>query len=693
MSPAPLRLTDPGFLRQATIPPAVASPIDSPVAARAAPARRPLGSLLVDRGLIDVTTLHWALERQAQHRAPLGSILMAHGCLDADALADALARQHGTGRLDAALSGPRGLADAALLDCLGPADCLAASLVPVRRAGAVSIVATARPDLWDAQRGWVEAAIGPARILVATPDEVAALIVRTRPAALVSRAESRTDAAMSCRDMAARGTAVRPVAVTLAVLGLTVAFPATSFTVLTGLALLVLLANTALKAAMLATLGRRGAQPDRPARHDLRDITRLPRVSVLVPLHRESAIADTLVRRLSRLDYPRELLEVLLVTEAQDAVTAATLARTALPPWMRTVQVPRGSVTTKPRAMNYALDFCTGAIVGIYDAEDAPEPDQLALMVRQFAAAPPEVACLQGRLDFYNARSNWMARCFALEYATWFRFMLPGLRRLGLAIPLGGTTLFFRRETLDRLGAWDAHNVTEDADLGMRLARAGYRTDLLDSTTFEEATNRPGRWIRQRSRWLKGYAVTYAVHMRDPAALWRDLGPRGFAGFQLLFLGALGGFVLAPFLWGFWLLFLVGVHPWSGDVGPWAGAALMTLLAASAGIGVWTSFEALKGTARRGLAPWLATTWPYFALGTAAAVRALGEMVVCPFFWAKTMHGLSAPDAVPVLPPRGAATPAHRALPVAQAHAAPQPPAMGGAAGGSPARLAVARPC
>ena len=185
--------------------------------------------------------------------------------------------------------------------------------------------------------------------------------------------------------------------------------------------------------------------------------------------------------------------------------------------------------------MNYALDFCRGTIIGVWDAEDAPEPDQIEKVAARFNEAAPNVVCLQGMLDYYNARQNWISRCFTIEYATWWRVVLPGMARLGFVIPLGGTTLFFRRKALEKLGRWDAHNVTEDADLGVRLARHGYVTELIPTVTYEEANCRPWRWVRQRSRWLKGFMITYIVHMRDPAQLLRDLGFKRFMGLQMIF--------------------------------------------------------------------------------------------------------------------------------------------------------------
>jgi cellulose synthase/poly-beta-1,6-N-acetylglucosamine synthase-like glycosyltransferase len=215
--------------------------------------------------------------------------------------------------------------------------------------------------------------------------------------------------------------------------------------------------------------------------------------------------------------------------------------------------------------------------VGVYDAEDAPDPDQITRIVTRFAERGPEVACLQGVLDFYNPTTNWLSRCFTVEYATWFRVILPGLERLGLPIPLGGTTLFFRRAALEDLGGWDAHNVTEDADLGMRLYRHGYRTELIDTVTGEEANCRALPWVKQRSRWLKGYMMTWATHMRDPKLLWRQLGAWKFAGFQVLFLCTLSQFLLLPVLWSFWITVFGIEHPIAAALPGWAAVGLFAL--------------------------------------------------------------------------------------------------------------------
>lgn len=360
---------------------------------------------------------------------------------------------------------------------------------------------------------------------------------------------------------------------------------------------------------------------------------------MLVPLFKEAEILPSLVERMARLEYPRELLEICLVVEECDAKTRAALNTAALPGWFRVVVVPDGQPRTKPRAMNYALNFARGQIIGIYDAEDAPDPGQIEKVAQRFAQASPETVCLQGRLDYYNPRRSWIARCFTIEYATWFRCILPSLARMGLPVPLGGTTLFFRRAALEEIGGWDAHNVTEDADLGIRLARAGYRTELIDVTTQEEANAQAWPWIKQRSRWTKGYIMTWAVHCRNPRALWRDLGARQFFGFQLLFLTSIVNGLASPVLWSL-ALPLVGLpHPFFDALDANMTRLVIGAMVLSSLVSLTLGFVACSAPHHRFLRAWVPSTLVYFPMATAAALKALVETVTSPFFWDKTMHG------------------------------------------------------
>jgi cellulose synthase/poly-beta-1,6-N-acetylglucosamine synthase-like glycosyltransferase len=326
-----------------------------------------------------------------------------------------------------------------------------------------------------------------------------------------------------------------------------------------------------------------------------------------------------------------------------------------LPPTVEVVTVPPGAIQTKPRAMNYALPFCRGEIVGVYDAEDIPHPAQIRAVVHHLLQAPPRVGCVQGYLDFYNAERNWLARCFTIEYATWFRMILHGVQRLGLPIPLGGTSVFFRREALERVGAWDAHNVTEDADLGMRLARFGYRCDMIPTTTLEEANAvSVGRWVRQRARWLKGYAITWATHMRRPLDLRRDLGWSGFLGFQVIFLGGLTSYLAVP-LFGLLWIGMVGLDPRLVSALPgWVVAALAFSMLAGQSVTLATAAVALADSGRLRMLPWVVTLPVYWWLGSLAAYRAIAEVFYAPFHWHKTEHGDGGRDGARSLglPPR-----------------------------------------
>jgi cellulose synthase/poly-beta-1,6-N-acetylglucosamine synthase-like glycosyltransferase len=611
------------------------------------PPTEKLGTLLVDSGALSRSALEQALRQQIETPARLGEILLAERHVAPEDLCAALARQRGTVALDPGAFRP----DLGLVDRLGAGFCAVHDVLPLRRLGAATLVVTARPETFEGLRGEIEARLGPVLMAAALPAQLERALMAMRRRRLVMRAETRADPEFSCRSLSARPL-LRAAAAAVGLLALTTWLaPLAMFHLVTALAFLVLAVNTGLGIAAAVLFL---TQTPGDAASDAPEIARLPAravpVSILVPLLHEKRIAAQLIERLSRIDYPRALLEMLLVVEDNDTTTRETLREADLPPWMRILIVPAGTIQTKPRALNFALDFCRGAIVGIYDAEDHPEPDQIRKVVAQFQVSPPEVACLQGQLDFYNPHENWIARCFTIDYAVWFRLILPALRRLGFVVPLGGTTLFLRRAALDRLGGWDAHNVTEDADLGVRLARFGYRTDLLNSVTYEEANCRAWPWIRQRSRWLKGYGQTWFVHMRRPAALWRDLGAWRFFGVQVLFLGSIGGALLAPVLWAFLLLTLRLPHPWSGSLDLAAELTLTFAMATCMGVQWMLGWMALRARGRRDLDRSVPLITLYHLMATVAVLKAAAELLVRPFYWDKTSHGATVPEA-PTLSP------------------------------------------
>ena len=370
--------------------------------------------------------------------------------------------------------------------------------------------------------------------------------------------------------------------------------------------------------------------------------TSLPSYTILVPMYREAAVLPGLVRGLGDLDYPRRLLDIKLVVEEDDleTVAAARALRDGDVPF-EIIEVPPGGPRTKPKAANYALAFARGEYLVVYDAEDRPERDQLKKAVATFRASSRHTACLQARLNFYNADHNWLTRMFALDYALWFDALLPGLDRIGVPMPLGGTSNHFRTSVLRDIGGWDAFNVTEDADIGIRLSQLGYRVSMLDSTTFEEAPVAIGAWLKQRSRWLKGYMQTWLVHMRDPLALVRRTGLRGFLAFQL-FIG--GGVIFAlanPPLWiaFFVALLLHGINDVAGPGAVIPGAGLLTG-------NVLLTYLAVLAPRRRGwneLAPYGLTVIAYWGLVSAAGYRGFWQLVTRPFYWEKTQHGVMPP--------------------------------------------------
>ncbi|MFE2754377.1 glycosyltransferase family 2 protein [Actinosynnema sp. NPDC059335] len=381
----------------------------------------------------------------------------------------------------------------------------------------------------------------------------------------------------------------------------------------------------------------RAGDGDPAADHDL------PPYTVLLPVHREEVVLPALVETIHRLDYPDQRLQVLLLVEQDDDVTRAALDHLDLPPAFEVVLVPEGGPRTKPHACNAGLARATGELCVIYDAEDRPEADQLRKAAAALRAQPDRVVCLQAELAYWNPWTNWLTRNFAAEYAVNFALALRGLDRFRLPIPLGGTSNHFRVDALRALGGWDPHNVTEDADLGVRIARRGWEVRIFDSVTYEEANSELGNWVRQRSRWIKGYLQTWLVHMRHPWRLLRDLGPRGFLAFQLTFGFTTLTTLVNPLFWSLTCLYLVtGPDPIQPLFSP---AVLYAGTAAMLGGNLAMLYQFMAGCMQRGLqraVPTMLTVPLYWALMSAAAYKALVQLLRPGkrHHWELTRHGL-----------------------------------------------------
>lgn len=373
-----------------------------------------------------------------------------------------------------------------------------------------------------------------------------------------------------------------------------------------------------------------------------RDCLSLPRYTVLVALYREAEVAAQLVERLGRIDYPQDRLEGFLILESDDQETRAALDRVALPSWLKIVIAPSGGPRTKPRALNVGLAAASGDLLTVYDAEDAPDPRQLREAAARFAADQEGTlwavqAPLRIRLPRIT-RSGFLDRQFAIEYAALFEVTLPGLARLGLPFPLGGTSNHFRVAPLRLIGGWDSHNVTEDADMGFRLWRAGGRLDVLARPTLEPPPGALDDWLPQRTRWLKGFMQTWGVHTRDV----RGLGWRGGVSLTMTLGVAIASAALhAVSLAGLLVTFLIAA---AAGVAPIAPPFAVGVLAIGA-LAAWVN--AAIGCRRAGIQYTLAdmlSSPAYWSLLSLAFVHATWRLLKEPFAWDKTRHFAEPPS-------------------------------------------------
>lgn len=419
------------------------------------------------------------------------------------------------------------------------------------------------------------------------------------------------------------------VAAAVALAGLVVAVPSLLFVVLVVFSTLITLTVAAISA--VAVFSRRSTHRPPDALAD----EQLPSYTVLVPAYHEEAVIGDLVECLRELDYPADKLEVLLLVERRDLATKQAIAAAQPPPFMRVVELPPGAPQTKPRSCNAGLMLAQGELLVVFDAEDRPQPDQLRKAAARFAAAGSSLACVQAKLLVHNSRRNFITRQFGLEYSQRYELTLPALARLNLPIPLGGTSNHFRTDVLRELGGWDAWNVTEDADLGMRSRARGYRVDVIDSVTWGESTDTIAAWTRQRTRWLKGFMLTALVYTRRPSRTLREFRPSGLitllvvvGGTPALYLAQSLAFVLwASHYGGFWKP--VDHYGVACFVMMVTGLILSLAMACVA--------AGRHGDSRAAVfAPLLPVYW---AMHWVAAWRALVQLVRAPFVWEKTPHG------------------------------------------------------
>ncbi len=619
--------------------PPIDAQVESPEARRA---RTQMSQMLTRSGLVTAAQLQRATVEYSRTGDPVGDILVAHGAITEDVLVAALSELHQVQRVGLTDAEPD-LAVARMLP-----EPLAQSLqaLPVAEVGDDGTVLLAVGRLLvpeDLAR--VEEALGrPVRQLLANRTDLDQLIQRVHSE---HYADVSTHLLMQSAPESSAHVVISPaqkavlVMALLAVLVCGVIWPMGTLVGLVGVASATYLFVSVYKFRLtLRALGTHLETDVTPEEVAALDERQLPVYTILVPLYKEAGIVARLVRDINALDYPRTRLDVKLLCEEDDTETIEKIRSMGLPPHFHLVVVPDSQPKTKPKACNYGLQLSQGSFCVIFDAEDRPDPDQLKKAVVAFSRVGPEVACIQAKLNHFNQDQNMLTAWFANEYSMHFELVLPAMGASESPIPLGGTSNHFITSVLRDLGAWDPFNVTEDADLGIRLHREGYRTAMIDSTTLEEANSQVGNWIRQRSRWNKGYLQTWLVHMRHPFRLLSETGLRGFLSFNLT-MGSAFVLLMNPIFWALTTLYVLTQAGFIQQLFPG-----LVFYAASAMLFVGNFvfvYLNVAGSLQRGefgLTRTALLSPLYWGLMSWAAWKGFIQLFTNPFYWEKTEHGL-----------------------------------------------------
>lgn len=604
---------------------------------------RQVGEALIDAGLVTREHVQWGLDVQARTGARLGAVLVSAGLVSRPALYRTLADVWGHRYVDLTeLS-----LDVELGRGLDPQACAADVWVPISRDAAGSFtVATAQQPTPTLQRS-IEQTLGARIKLVVTSEWDVDYALRhvCREAIVQSAAFGLWHHApdRSARTVLSHLQGVVMLGLLAALLAGVALWPTKTITVCVAAAGVGFFISVAFK-FVVCLVGAYHENVVEVSDEEIADIedSELPVYTILVPCYREANVVTQLMTNLEHLDYPREKLNILLLLEEDDEETRQA-AMAAHPPAMITfVTVPAGHPQTKPRACNVGLIFARGEYLVIYDAEDRPDPDQLKRAVVAFRKGGSDLVCVQAALNYFNADQNLLTRMFTLEYSFWFDYMLRGLAALKLPIPLGGTSNHFRTDQLRLLGGWDPFNVTEDADLGIRAAALGKRVGVINSTTFEEANSAYGNFIRQRSRWIKGYLQTSLVHARHPVKLVRSVGVRQALGFVLLIAGTPISFLsLLPLYLVFGVTLAFDPQTVAHYVPGWVLWISLANLLIGNGMMVYISMMGVFRRHRDRHVLWALCNPFYWLLHCVSAYKALWQLILRPHYWEKTDHGLN----------------------------------------------------
>ncbi|APC41919.1 glycosyltransferase family 2 protein [Clostridium estertheticum] len=609
-----------------------------------------IGELLIDLGILTVEQLDSALEFQQKSGGALGEILLSLGLVDAQTLFRTIATQQGMGRIgseftiDFSVKIPEEIANR--------------FQAIVLRANLHRVVVAVAKILSKEQVNILESTLeNKIEQVISTHDEMEMLWSLVYPGELMmisteKLANERPD--QSARTIFTRRQIILIVTI-LVLIVLRLCFNRFKTALIINIFIQVVYFIVVLLKFFMIMQGTRNGAQIRITDEEVEslDERKLPVYTILVPMYKESRVILALLENLELLDYPKHKLDIRLLVEEDDVEAQELLESQKLKYYYTIIVVPHALPKTKPKACNYGLINARGEYTVIYDAEDRPDLDQLKKVYLAFARSPESCCCIQGKLNYYNSNQNMLTRWFTQEYSMWFDLLLPGLMKLNIPIPLGGTSNHFKTEILKSLNAWDPYNVTEDADLGIRLYASGYTTGIVNSRTWEEANSRIGNWIRQRSRWIKGYMQTWLVHMRFPLRLWRQVGTRGMIGLQVITLATPILPLINPFLWLMLLLwFTTHYHLipmlFPGPIYYMAAIELIIgnfIFVFSNIVGVFWVIDDLQEKGNYALSfklvKYALLTPIYWALMSIAAYKAVWQLITNPFYWEKTDHGLT----------------------------------------------------
>lgn len=618
------------------------------------PAREktPLGKMLVDEGAITKHQLERALEFQAKSGGLLGDIIITLGMAKADEVYRGIATQHQLGRIgntfdfQEAKKLPYAIAKKYQV-CIINSNPNHYLLATVHRlsAGEVREIET-----------FLDLKI---KIVLANQHEMDELWQIAYGTDLIDESVNRLSNEMAHNSSRETFTCLQKIVligmVIIILTGLIFDWRKTLFLGNTIVQLLYLLVSTHKMYIIMRGIGTDNQITISGREIRALDEKEVPIYTILVPLYHEAAVIQGLLEHLEKLDYPKTKLDVRLLLEENDHETLKAVQNYPLPYYCTVLIVPQSKPQTKPKACNYGLIRARGKYAVIYDAEDRPELDQLKKAYLAFRRLPENYICVQSKLNYYNWNDNLLTKWFTHEYSMWFELLLPGISQMNIPVPLGGTSNHFKVDELKKVGAWDPFNVTEDCDLGVRIFKEGYVTAVLDSRTWEEANSRIGNWLRQRSRWIKGYMQTWLVHMRHPVKLYHEIGIGGFLGIQAVILGSILLPIINPWLWILLLGWFATKAGWIAELF-WGPVYYMSLFLLAVGnvyfvysnmFGMyWIIETAGKGGRKNSLFSHSVVKYAlispiYWILMSIAGYKALWQLFTDPFHWEKTRHGLS----------------------------------------------------